>query len=237
MLVAGAETAGIAGTDGAELPTLPVMGDTFAVGSVDEGLTPRLPISSDPNGTPVRALAVVVDDDEVVVGVDDAAMLLEPEPHIPDNPDVSSIPEVVDSPDVAEIADDVDIPGVAMVPDVAPVLPLGSPPPSYVAVDPYSPDGEIPTVEHAIPLLVFGTLIVPVTPLGTGLTSGDTPGGDKPFGPTGAPGSDPSEEVAPSGGMSMPTWASAGLQHSKGNAVATKKDLMEDLSDKRGRIA
>jgi hypothetical protein len=77
----------------------------------------------------------VVDGDDVVVGVDDAAMLLEPEPHIPDNPDVSSIPEVVDTPDVAEIADDVeipndpDVPGVA-VPDVAPVLPPGSPPPS-----------------------------------------------------------------------------------------------------------
>ena len=89
-----------------------------------------------------------------------------------------------------------------------------------MAVDPYSPDGEIPTVEHPIPLLVLGTLIVPVKPLGTGLTSGDTPGGGKPFGPTGAPGTDPSEEVAPSGGVSMPTWASAGLQHAKGKAVA-----------------
>jgi hypothetical protein len=77
----------------------------------------------------------VVDGDVVVVGVDvvgfdDAVMLLEPEPHIPDKPDVSSIPDVVDTPDVAAIADDVEIPGVAMVPDVAPVLPLGSPPPS-----------------------------------------------------------------------------------------------------------
>ena len=63
-------------------------------------------------------------------------MLLEPEPHIPVNPDVSSIPEDVDSPDVAEIAvdvdipDDVDVPGVAMAPGV--VVPLASPipPPS-----------------------------------------------------------------------------------------------------------
>ena len=65
------------------------------------------------------ALDVVGDVD---VGVDDAAMLLEPEPHIPVNPDVASIPEDVDSPDVAEIAVDVDIPDVAIVPDVA-VLP------------------------------------------------------------------------------------------------------------------
>jgi hypothetical protein len=56
---------------------------------------------------------------DVDVGVDDAAMLLEPEPHIPDNPDVSGIPEDVDTPDVAEIADDVDIPDVVVVPDIA----------------------------------------------------------------------------------------------------------------------
>jgi len=58
---------------------------------------------------------------DVDVGVDDAAMLLEPEPHIPDNPDVSSIPEDVDSPDVAEIAVEVDIPDGATPPDVAAV--------------------------------------------------------------------------------------------------------------------
>ena len=103
-------------------------------------------------------------------------------------------------------------------------------------VDPYSPDGEIPTVEHAIPLLVLGTVIVPVMPLGAGLASDDTLGGGKPFGPTGALGADPSEEGAPSGGVSMPTWASAGLQHRKGKAVATKKDLMEDLPGKSRRI-
>jgi hypothetical protein len=57
----------------------------------------------------------------VDVGLDDAAMLLEPEPHIPDNPDVASIPEDVDSPDVAEIADDVDIPDVPVLPGVAAV--------------------------------------------------------------------------------------------------------------------
>jgi hypothetical protein len=69
---------------------------------------------------------------------DDEAMLLEPEPHIFDNPDVSSIPEDVDSPDVAEIADDVDIPDIpddADVPDIAvpgvavPVA-IANPPPS-----------------------------------------------------------------------------------------------------------
>ena len=41
----GDETPGIVGTDGAELPTLPVMGDTVVVGAAVVGLTPRLPIS------------------------------------------------------------------------------------------------------------------------------------------------------------------------------------------------
>jgi hypothetical protein len=83
----------------------------------------------EPNGIPARAPPTdLVDGADV--GVDDEAMLLEPEPHIPDNPDVSSIPEEVDTPDVAEIANEVDIPDDAMAPDVAPVDPFGSPPPS-----------------------------------------------------------------------------------------------------------
>jgi hypothetical protein len=67
---------------------------------------------------------VAGDDD---VGFDDAVMLLEPEPHIPVNPDVSTIPEDVASPDVAEIAVDVDIPD-ADVPDGAtpPVVAAGA---------------------------------------------------------------------------------------------------------------
>ena len=115
---------GIVGTDGAELPTLAVVGDTLVVGTADGGLTPRLPISEDPNGTPVRVLPVTVVD-EVEVGLDDEATLLEPEPHIPDNPDVSSMPEDVETPDVAEIAVEVDIPDDVDVPDGAtpPVVP------------------------------------------------------------------------------------------------------------------
>jgi hypothetical protein len=106
-----------------------------------------------------------------------------------------------------------------------------------VAGDPNVPNGEVAKVEQApAPLLVLGTAIVPVTPLGTGLTGVDTPGA-KPFVPTGALGSVPSEEVTPSGGMTVPTWANAGLQHNKGQAVAAiKKDLMERFSDKSGRI-
>ena len=74
--------------------------------------------------------------DEVEVGLDDEATLLEPEPHIPDKPDVSSMPEDVDTPDVAEIADDVDVPDGATPPVVAAVagvvipVAIAIPPPS-----------------------------------------------------------------------------------------------------------
>ena len=66
------------------------------------------------------------------------------------------------------------------------------------------------------------------------MTGVDTPGA-KPFVPTGALGFVPSEEVTPSGGMVVPTWANAGLQHSKCKAAAARrKDLMERFSDKSG---
>jgi hypothetical protein len=73
---------------------------------------------------------------------------------------------------------------------------------------------------------VLGTAIVPVTPLGTGLIGVDTPGA-KPLVPTGALGSVPSEEVTPSAGMTVPTWANAGPQHNR--VVATiNNDLIGD---------
>jgi hypothetical protein len=75
---------------------------------------------------------------------------------------------------------------------------------------------------------VSGTAIVPVMPLGTGLTGVETPGA-KPFVPTGALGSVPSEEVTPSGGMAVPTWANAGPPHNRGKVAATiKNGLMEN---------
>jgi hypothetical protein len=43
--VAGGETVGIVGMDGAELPTRPVVGNTLVVGTAGAALTPRLPIS------------------------------------------------------------------------------------------------------------------------------------------------------------------------------------------------
>jgi hypothetical protein len=139
--VAGGETVGIVGIDGAALPTLPVMGNTLVVGTTCAALTPRLLISVESNGTPARAAPLVVVGD-VDVGLDDAAVLLEPEPHIPVRPDVSTIPEDVDSPDVAEIAVEVDIPDdvdgpdgatppdVAVVPGIVVSFAIPNPPPS-----------------------------------------------------------------------------------------------------------
>ena len=114
-------------------PTVPTMGNTPVVGTAGAELTPRLLISIEPNGIPVRAPPPgVVGNVDVDVGVDDEAMLLEPEPHIPDIP---SIPKDVDVPNGTDICDDVDDPGVAVgsvvaavgsvpvVPDVA-MLPV-----------------------------------------------------------------------------------------------------------------
>src|SRR5882724_12133660 len=110
VLAVAGERVGIVGTS--ELgPTVPEMGNTPVVGTAGAELTPRLLISIEPNGIPVLAAPPgVVGVVDVDVGVDDEAMLLEPEPHIPDIPDVSSIPEDVDVPGVADIPDDIDVP-------------------------------------------------------------------------------------------------------------------------------
>jgi hypothetical protein len=122
---AGVESVGVAGI--IEVPTLLVVGKTPIVGTVAAELTPRLPISVEPSGIPVRATPPGVVGD-VDVGVDEDAMLLEPEPHIPDSPEVCSIPDVVDIPDVDEVLD------IAIESDMAPVagvmLPTAIPPPS-----------------------------------------------------------------------------------------------------------
>jgi len=90
-------------------PTVPVIGGTFGVGTVAQVLTPRLPTSVESSGIPERAPGV---DDDAEVGVDDEAVMFEPEPHIPDKPAVAVIPEIADNPEVA------DIPDAALVLDV-----------------------------------------------------------------------------------------------------------------------
>jgi hypothetical protein len=119
----GDVTVGIVGT----VEGLIVYGDTLGVGTAAQELTPRLLISVDPKGIPVRALPRGVVGD-VNVGVDDAARLLDPEPHIPDRPEVSTMAEVIDVPDAA------DAPDVTVGSDIAAVegaiIPGAMPPPS-----------------------------------------------------------------------------------------------------------
>jgi hypothetical protein len=214
--VGGAATVGIVGSTALG----PTVGATVGVGTAGVALIPRLPISVEPNGIPVRLTppgAVGV----VEVGVDDEATLLEPEPHIPDIPAVSNVPEVVDTPEVPngseefEIPDDADDPDIAVPPDIAPLAvpavagaplptPIPIPPPSKLVVDPNIVDGEVPTVEHAVPLLVLGIVMVPVTPVGAGLSPPEMISVDPsgiPVGPTDVPGPCPSGEVTPRVGV------------------------------------
>ena len=175
---------------------------------------------------------------DVGVGAEDETMLLEPEPHIPDVPDVSSIPEDVD------IAGDIDVPafdgvgilGTGRVPGSTAVAgaeaPGVVPPPSYIALDPYISEGEVATVEHAVPLLVVGMEMVPAKPVGAGLTPADEisvePNGI-PVGELAEPIVMPSGEVAPIVGVGMTessTCAIAALQMISAGKTAAITDSL-----------
>jgi hypothetical protein len=175
---------------------------------------------------------------DVAVGAEDETILLEPEPHIPDVPDVSSIPEDVD------IAGDIDVPafdgvgilGTGRVPGSTAVAgaeaPGVVPPPSYIALDPYISEGEVATVEHAIPLLVVGMEMVPAKPVGAGLTPADEisvePNGI-PVGELAEPIVMPSGEVAPIVGVGMTkssTCAIAALQMISAGKTAAITDSL-----------
>ena len=106
---------GTTGTDGV---IAIIVGATPIVGTAAAELTPRLLISVESKGIPARGAPPDV---VGVVGVEDAATLFEPEPHIPDIPDVSIMPEGVDMPALRGIPDVVDIPEVVVLPGIAPV--------------------------------------------------------------------------------------------------------------------
>jgi hypothetical protein len=163
------------------------------------------------------------------VGVEDETMLLEPEPHMPDMPEVSSIPDVVDIPDVAIVPDVATVAGAA--------VPTPIPPPSKLVVDPNIDDGAVPMVEHVVPLL--GIAIVPVASPGAGLTPGDAisvePRG-MPAGETAEPVPIPSGEVAPMVGVGLAiplTCATATLQTKSAGRIAAINDT---LTGKRARM-
>jgi hypothetical protein len=140
------------------------------------------------------------------------------------------MPEVVDIPDVADMPDDVDIPEVAAV--AAAAVPTAIPPPSKLAVDPNIPDGEVPRVEHDVPLV--GIEFVPVT-MGPGLTPGDAisvePNG-MPVGETVEPVVMPSGEVAPmlGVGLTIPlTCAMATLQTKSAGRTAVISESLTGI--------
>ena len=135
----GDVTTGIAGIEGT---IAVVVGVTPIVGTAAAELTPRLAISVESRGIPTRAAPPGV---VGVVGAEEAFTLFEPEPHIPDIPEVSIIPDGVDMPELCSMPDVVDIPEVAetpadmlgdraVLPCIAPVAgieaPTDIPPPS-----------------------------------------------------------------------------------------------------------
>jgi hypothetical protein len=191
-----------------------MVGVTVMTGTAAAELTPRLPISVEPIGMPVRGTPPGVVGD---VGVDDAARLPEPAPHMLWVPDVSI------RADVGGIPDD-DIAGIAIV-LCGVTVPTGMPPPSKLAADPNIVDGAVPMVEHTV------LPMMPVEGSGAGLTPGDVisvaPNG-MPVPPTGALGTMPSGEVAESEGVGITAacCAKAGPHSSAEAVVIIRKRFM-----------
>jgi hypothetical protein len=108
--VEGAVTVGTVGA------VLPVTSGTAGMETGAAELTPRLPISVESRGMPVLGLPPSVVG-AVELGLEDPAILLEPEPHMPDMPAVSSVPDVVDIPELCVNPDVIDIDEVVAIPD------------------------------------------------------------------------------------------------------------------------
>jgi hypothetical protein len=113
---------------------------------------------------------------------------------VPEDPGFIGISDVNDGVDKVDVVDVAGVPEFAAVAGVA--VPIPIPPPSKLAVEPNISEGEVATVGQAVLLLVVGIVIVPVTPVGTGLTPGEVismaPSGI----PVGEPAAMPSGEVA-----------------------------------------
>jgi len=207
---------GIVGMVGAT----PTVGDAMlGSGTIAAELTPRLPISVEPRGMPVRAVPPCVVGE---VGVDDAAGMPAPEPHMPDMPDVSIMADVVGS------ADEFDGPaadgfGVAVGEEAAVAgiaIPTDMPPPSKDEVDPNIDVAEVPMVEHPA---------VAVEDVTSGLTPGEAisvePRGI-PVPPTGPLGTMPSGDVAESEGVGVTAACPKAGPASNPHVAAIRKCLI-----------
>ncbi|WP_407181267.1 hypothetical protein [Bradyrhizobium sp. STM 3562] len=211
VVVVGEVMTGIVGTIGT---TRSGVGATLGVGIAAAELTPRLPISVESRGMPGRARPPGA---AGVVGVDDVTMLDEPEPHIPDMPDVSIMVEVGDA--------DIDIVLAVVAGAVAPRV---VPPPSNVAVDPNIVEGDVPMVAHP------EGPTVPVD-VGAGLTPGEiisvAPSGI-PLPPTGVVGSIPRGDVADSEGVGVTAICANAEPARSGEMTATiRRCFMTDSSN------
>ncbi|WP_024510199.1 hypothetical protein [Bradyrhizobium sp. ARR65] len=214
VVVVGEVMTGIVGIVGT---TRSDVGATLGVGIAAAELTPRLPISVESRGMPGRPRPPGA---AGVIGVDDVAILDEPEPHIPDMPDVSIMVEVGDA--------DIDIVLAVVAGAVAPRV---VPPPSNVAVDPNIAEGDVPMVAHPE---------VPTAPVdvGAGLTPGEAisvaPSGI-PVPPTGVLGSIPRGEVADTEGVGVTAICAKAGPVSSGEMTATiRRRFMTDSSNAIG---
>src|ERR1700720_3192231 len=159
------------------IPLPIVEGFGLGAGTISNGLTPALPISTEPNGIPVRAAPPGEVGD---VAADDEALLLELVPHVPE---------------------------VAAPPGNDVPVPTPSPPPSKFVLEPDIPNDGLPMAKHVVPFPVIPIVPSPVAPMGIPLSPGDVssvaPMGI-PVGGTGEPAALPSGEVAPIPGVGLP---------------------------------
>jgi hypothetical protein len=94
------------------------------------------------------------------------------------------------------------VPDIAVLPGIGAPFPIPNPPPSYVVLAPTIPDAGFPIAEPIVP-----GPVIPIMPLGSGLSPGDVssvaPRG-VPVGGTDEPGPIPSGDVAPMLGVGTP---------------------------------
>ncbi len=168
-------------------------GNGPGVGTTGAALIPALPISTEPNGIPVRA---VPPGDTDGIAADDEALLLALVPHVPE---VAALP-----------GRDVPVPA-----------PIVAPPPSKVVLEPGIPGEGPPTAEHVVPVPASPTVPVGIG-LRPGDASSVAPKGI-PVGETREPGVMPSGEVASIPGVGLPippACAKTGLQPKSAVSIA-----------------
>ena len=179
---------------------IPSVDDELGVGTTISGLIPALPISTEPNGIPVRTAP---EGDGDAIAEKEEGLLPELVPQIAPVP---ALPGTV-----VPIA--VPIPTGAPMPVLNSLVPTPAPPPSKTLLVPKLPVASRAMAEHVLPKPVRA-----IVPVGAGESPGEAssvaPIGI-PVGWTDEPGVMPSGEVALMPGVGMPTpptCANAGVQ-------------------------